>query len=98
MWRLARVLLAVVVGMVVTAPAASAAPDHESRPAPDRQLATLLGELWETVLETPVPDNPLAAFTTAAYGFSDAAEGFVLIAGISAGLVFLKRFETNGTA
>jgi hypothetical protein len=32
-----------------------------------------------------VPDNPLAAFTTAAYGFSDVAEGFVLIAGISAG-------------
>ncbi len=61
MWRLARVLLAVVVGMVVTAPAASAAPDHESRPAPDRELATLLGELWETVLETPVPENPLAA-------------------------------------
>jgi hypothetical protein len=61
MWRLARVLLAVVVGVVVTAPAASAAPDHESRPAPNRELAALLGELWETVLETPVPENPLAA-------------------------------------
>ena len=61
MWRLARVLLAVVVGVVVPASAASAAPDHESRPAPDRELATLLGELWETVLETPVPENPLAA-------------------------------------
>jgi hypothetical protein len=60
MWRLARVLLAVLVGVVVTAPAASAAPDHESRPAPDRELAALLGELWETVLETPVPENPLA--------------------------------------
>ena len=64
MWRLARVLLAVVVGVVVTAPAASAAPDHESWPAPDRELATLLGELWETVLETPVPENPLANFKT----------------------------------
>jgi hypothetical protein len=61
MWRIARVLLAVVVGVVVTAPAASAAPEHESRPAPDRELATLLGELWETVLETPIPENPLAA-------------------------------------
>ena len=61
MWRLARVLLAVVVGVVVTAPAASAAPDHVSRPALDRELATLLGELWETVLKTPVPENPLAA-------------------------------------
>jgi hypothetical protein len=61
MWRLARVLLAVVVGVVVTASAASAAPEHESRPAPDHGLATLLGELWETVLDTPVPENPLAA-------------------------------------
>ncbi len=61
MWRLVRVLLAVVVGVVVTAPSASAAPGHESRPAPDREPATLLGELWETVLETPVPENPLAA-------------------------------------
>jgi hypothetical protein len=61
MWRLARVLLAVVLGVVVTAPAASAAPHHESWPAPDRDLATLLGELWETVLKTPVPENPLAA-------------------------------------
>jgi hypothetical protein len=61
MWRLVRVLLAVVVAVVVTAPAASAAPDHQTRPAPDRELATLLGELWKTVLETPVPENPLAA-------------------------------------
>jgi hypothetical protein len=61
MWRLVRVLLAVVVGVVVTAPSASAAPGRESRPAPDREPATLLGELWETVLETPVPENPLAA-------------------------------------
>src|SRR3954454_11791709 len=61
MWRLVRVLLAVVVGVVVTAPAASAAPDHQSGPAPDRELATLLGQLWKTVLEMPVPENPLAA-------------------------------------
>src|SRR3712207_5846860 len=61
MWRLVRVLLAVMVAVVVTAPAASAAPDTQSRPAPDRALAALLGELWETVLETPVPENPLAA-------------------------------------
>jgi hypothetical protein len=61
MWRLARALPAVALGVVVTAPAASAAPDHRSPPAPDRELPTLLGELWETVLETPVPENPLAA-------------------------------------
>jgi hypothetical protein len=61
MWRLVRVLLAVVLGVLVTAPAASAAPDHGSGPEPDRELATLLGDLWQTVLETPVLENPLAA-------------------------------------
>ncbi|MGY1782602.1 hypothetical protein [Geodermatophilus sp. SYSU D01036] len=50
--RVIRILLAALVAVVVTAPAASA--------APDRQLGTLLGELWETALETPVPENPLA--------------------------------------
>jgi hypothetical protein len=45
-----------------------------------------------------IPDNPLTAFTTAAYGFSDAAEGFVLMAGIAAGLVFLRRLDAGGTA
>ncbi len=49
MWRLVRVLLAVVLGVVVTAPAASAALDHGLGPEPDRELATLLGDLWETV-------------------------------------------------
>jgi hypothetical protein len=52
MWRLGRILLAAMVGVVITAPAASA--------APDRKPATLLGELWETVLETPASENPLA--------------------------------------
>ncbi len=53
MWRLGRLLLAVVIAMVITAPAASA--------APDRKLASLLGDLWERVLETPASDSPLAA-------------------------------------
>src|SRR3712207_6452646 len=49
--RLVRILLAALVAVVVTAPAASA--------APDRKLGDLLGALWETVLETPTPTNPL---------------------------------------
>jgi len=61
MWRLVRLLVAVVVGVVVTAPAVSAAPHHEPVPASEGELATLLGALWETVLETLVPENPLAA-------------------------------------
>jgi hypothetical protein len=43
-----------------------------------------------------IPDNPLSAFTSAPYGLSDAAEGFVLMAGIAAGLVFLRRLEADG--
>jgi hypothetical protein len=49
--RLIRILLAASVAVVVTAPAAYA--------APDRKLGDLLGALWETALETPTPDNPL---------------------------------------
>ena len=45
-----------------------------------------------------VPDNPLTVFTSANYGFSDAAEGFVLMAGIAAGLVFLHRLDSDGPA
>lgn len=45
-----------------------------------------------------VPDSPLAPVTSVHYGFSDAAEGFVLMAGIAAGLVFLRRLETRGPA
>ncbi|MCS6933246.1 MAG: OpgC domain-containing protein [Acetobacteraceae bacterium] len=43
-----------------------------------------------------VPDNPLAVLTSANYGFSDAAEGFVLMAGIAAGLVYLRKHEQEG--
>jgi hypothetical protein len=43
-----------------------------------------------------VPDNPLVVLTSANYGFSDAAEGFVLMAGIAAGLVFWRKAEAEG--
>jgi hypothetical protein len=48
--RFIRILLAALVGVVITAPAASA--------APDRKLEALLGDLWETALETPTPQDP----------------------------------------
>jgi hypothetical protein len=50
MARLLRILLAALVGVVITAPAAAA--------APDRKLESLLGDLWETALETPTPLDP----------------------------------------
>ncbi len=43
-----------------------------------------------------VPDNPLVPLTSANYGFSDAAEGFVLMAGIAAGLVYLRKYQQEG--
>ncbi len=43
-----------------------------------------------------VPDNPLVVLTSANYGFSDAAEGFVLMAGIAAGLVFWRNAKAEG--
>jgi hypothetical protein len=47
MSRFIRILLAALVGVVLMAPAASA--------APDRKLGALLGDLWETALQTPTP-------------------------------------------
>ena len=50
MLRLCRVFLVVAVIAAVTAPSAGA--------VPDRQLSGLLGDMWTTILETPVADNP----------------------------------------
>lgn len=43
-----------------------------------------------------IPDNPLSRFTSANFGFSDAAEGFVLMAGLAAAMAYLPRLERNG--
>jgi hypothetical protein len=65
MWRLVRVLLAALLALVVTAPPAAAEPR-------ERQLAGMLGDLWETVIETPaaafqgcvqLDDRTVAPFT-----------------------------------
>jgi hypothetical protein len=50
MLRLCRVFLVVAAIAAVTAPSAAA--------VPDRQLSGLLGDMWTTILETPVADNP----------------------------------------
>jgi hypothetical protein len=50
MSRLCRVLLIAVVVLGVAAPSAGA--------VPDKKLGDYLGAMWETVLETPSPDNP----------------------------------------
>jgi hypothetical protein len=50
MSRLCRVLVVTVLALGVAATAASA--------TPERKLGSTLGALWETVLETPTPENP----------------------------------------
>ena len=52
MRRLWSFVLMAVVAMGVIAPPASA--------VPNQKLGTTLGNVWETVLETPTPDNPFA--------------------------------------
>ena len=51
MLRLCRVFLVVAAIAAVTAPSAAA--------VPDRKLSGLLGDMWTTILETPVADNPV---------------------------------------
>jgi hypothetical protein len=43
-----------------------------------------------------VPNNGLAHFTLRNFGFADAAEVFVLLAGFSAGLAYQRSFENDG--
>ncbi len=43
-----------------------------------------------------VPDNALASFTLRNFGFADAAEVFVLLAGFSAFLAYGRTFESEG--
>jgi hypothetical protein len=52
MSRLIHILLLAIVPLMLAAPAAAAGPDNDHRDA------VLLGDLWQTVLETPTPENP----------------------------------------
>ena len=52
MSRLSRALLLAVVALALAAPSAAA--------APNRDAGGVLGDLWETVLETPTAENPFA--------------------------------------
>src|SRR5690606_34128037 len=45
-----------------------------------------------TIFVNHVPGNPLEFLTHKNFGFSDAAEAFVLISGVSAGLAYGPRF------
>ena len=52
MCRLSRTLLLAVVALAMAAPSADA--------VPNRDPGGILGDMWETVLETPIAENPFA--------------------------------------
>ena len=46
-----------------------------------------------TIFVNHVPGNPFEQFTTKNFGFSDAAEAFVLISGVSAAFAYGLKFH-----
>lgn len=74
------------------APAASMVP----RLARDPRLDVLRGAALVTIFVNHVPGNAYEALTTRNFGFSDAAEGFVLMAGVAAGLAYGPGFRGPG--
>ncbi len=71
-------------------------PDGGSRLARDLRIDVLRGLALLTIFIDHVPDNPLTLLTLRNFGFSDAAELFVMLAGISAMFAYGKGFERDG--
>jgi len=68
----------------------------QSKPARDPRIDFLRGFALITIFVDHVPDNPLNIFTMRNYGFADAAELFVILAGISAMMAYGKGFAHEG--
>lgn len=64
----------------------------QPQPARDTRIDVLRAIALITIFINHVPGNPLEQFTTKNFGFSDAAEAFVLISGISAGFAYGTKF------
>lgn len=62
----------------------------------DLRIDLLRGFALLTIFIDHVPDNPLNLLTLRNFGFSDAAELFVILAGISAMFAYGKLFERDG--
>jgi hypothetical protein len=69
-----------------------------TRRARDARLDALRGLALATIFVNHVPGNVFEAATLRNFGFSDAAEAFVLMAGISAGLAYGPSFRPGGEA
>jgi hypothetical protein len=66
-------------------------PTSLSRSRRDERLDFFRGVALTCIFIDHIPGNPLAHFTLQNYGFSDAAEVFVLISGISCALAYAGR-------
>lgn len=65
-------------------------------PARDTRIDVLRALALVTIFVNHVPGNPLEQLTSKNFGFSDAAEAFVLISGVSAGLAYGTKFMDGG--
>jgi hypothetical protein len=59
----------------------------------DTRIDVLRAIALITIFVNHVPNNPFEQFTSKNFGFSDAAEAFVLIAGVSAALAYGLKFQ-----
>ncbi|MFP1631910.1 OpgC family protein [Zhengella sp. ZM62] len=63
--------------------------------ARDVRLDVVRGLALLTIFINHVPDNPLERFTSRNFGFSDAAEAFVLMSGLAVALAYAGGFFRN---
>jgi hypothetical protein len=61
-------------------------------PARDTRIDVIRAVALITIFINHVPGNPLEPFTSKNFGFSDAAEAFVLLSGVSAGFAYGLKF------
>ena len=72
-------------------------PGH-ARTARDPRLDVLRGLCLVMIFINHVPGNALEVLTTRNFGFSDAAEGFVMMSGIAAGIAYGPDFRAPGSS
>ena len=63
----------------------------------DRRLDIFRGFAVLTIFINHVPGNAFEHYTSRNWGFSDAAEAFVLMSGIAVGLAYTGTFQRNET-
>ncbi len=64
----------------------------------DSRIDLLRGFALAMIYIDHVPDNPLTNFTMRNFGFADAAELFVILAGVSTMIAYGRAFERDGAA